>query len=230
MNSILRFFVGYLVIGTIGTAVILIGVPFLRTSYEQLSGELTQVKKYSSKDTPANGTPPAANYPIPPLSNDTASHQARATEQRNNLLARQAELTAEIDRIKRKLSATPRAQNPYAQEYASAKAAHSRYWKKVRELQKKRDSAADADHVRYSDELRKMKGEDIRLGLALEAAKKQYVAWNADHTKISSNVELHALESELENIKRQLHAIETGYPLTVHGSPFTVKEKENHEP
>lgn len=210
MNSVLRFFVGYLVIGIIGTAAILIGMPFLRTSYEQLFSELSQDNKYWPRDTPVNGIPPPTTYLVPRLSNDAASHQARTIEQKKNLLARQAELTAEIERIKNKLSAAAKAQNPYTQQYVSAKAAHSRYWKKVRELQKKRDSATDADHVRYSDELQKMKGEDIRLGLALETVKKKYAAWNADHATISTNGELQALESELEGVKRQLHAIETG--------------------
>jgi len=210
MNSVLRFFVGHLVIGIIGTAAILIGMPFLRTSYEQLFSELSQGNKYWPKDTPVNGIPPPTTYPVPRLSNDAASHQAGTIEQKKNLLARQAELTAEIERIKNKLSAAAKAQNPYTQQYVSVKAEHSRYWKKVRELRKKRDSATDADHVHYSDELQKMKGEDIRLGLALETVKKKYAAWNADHATISTNGELQALESELESVKRQLHAIETG--------------------
>ena len=67
--------------------------------------------------------------------------------------------------------------NPHADAYRSAKATYEEFWREVTALQRKRDAAQGAEHVRYSDMLRQMKGDDIRIGKAYEAAKERYDAW-----------------------------------------------------
>lgn len=126
------------------------------------------------------------------------------------LFRKEAELAAGIVTLRAKLVAsTIDSQNPYAAEYKAAKAAHEAYWAKVRVIQKKRDEARSGDDkMKYADELRQLKGEDIRLGTALETAKKNY-----DQSATSSSVnvksqELDAMETDLATIKERIKSLD----------------------
>lgn len=102
----------------------------------------------------------------------------------------------------------PNPRNPFASEYATIKAKYLAYWKRVKDLQKKRDNSAESDHVAYADELRQLKGEDIRIGQAFEAAEKNYKDWNAAHPEAAaSNPAIRALETDLAEIDTQIDAI-----------------------
>lgn len=116
-----------------------------------------------------------------------------------NLHVRRARLTSEITRRKNRLTAEQKKRNPYSKEYSSVRKAYKEYWTKVRDLQKKRDSAAGADHMRYSDELRKMKGRDIELAQELKAAKKKFSDWKNQHTP-AEDPEIAQLKTALEDV------------------------------
>lgn len=134
---------------------------------------------------------------------------SQVSEEEKNLRAREVQLFLKIKERKNRLAAAQVRHNPYTKKYTAAKVAHKKYWEKARELQAKRDSARGADHVRYEDQLRKMKGEDIRLAQDIEEAKKKFDAWKARHARIpDSDPKIAALEAELEDVQSRLYTIE----------------------
>ncbi|MDD4871648.1 MAG: hypothetical protein PHR77_13910 [Kiritimatiellae bacterium] len=132
---------------------------------------------------------------------------SKVSGEQQKLIRREAELAAGIVTLKAKLASSVviDSQNPFAADYKSAKQAHEEYWEKVRELQKKRDSVSNSDDkMRYSDELRKLKGEDIRLGLAVDLAKKKYDEAGRNASSTVKSPELDAMESEIASIREKL--------------------------
>ena len=67
--------------------------------------------------------------------------------------------------------------NPLAKQYSVVKTKHKAYWTKVMDLQKKRDTTTGNEQLKYYDKLRRMKGEDITIGLELEKISKKYEEW-----------------------------------------------------
>ncbi len=105
------------------------------------------------------------------------------------LYVQRAQLKVEIETRRREARTAVRADNPHARIYASARKAHRAYWDKVEDLTAKRDASTGEAQMRYSNELRTMKGDDIRLGQAYESARDQYQAWNAAHPRPATDDE-----------------------------------------
>lgn len=131
---------------------------------------------------------------------------ADAPEPARQLRKKEGELLAAVTEAKRKKQEAVNPNNPHSAEYQAAKTAYDAFWKKVAQLTKLRDSTSGDSQVRYSDELQKMKGQDIRLGLALEEAKKKHNQWEAEHPTSSSHIQ--ALESELTSLRVKIAAEE----------------------
>jgi len=130
-------------------------------------------------------------------------------EEDQKLFKKEASLDASILTLRAKLAAsTIDSQNPFAAEYKDAKQAHEVYWAKVRAVQKKRDNASNSDDkMRYADELRQLKGEDIRLGMALDAAKKKYDQATTSNAANIKSPELDAMLSELADVRDRIKSI-----------------------
>ncbi|MBN2301061.1 MAG: hypothetical protein JXN60_00960 [Lentisphaerae bacterium] len=122
------------------------------------------------------------------------------------LYLKETQLMTRIDAFKANLLSTGAKNNPHAVEYANIKEEYSRYWKKVEALTEKRDKSSGEDHVKYSDELRKMKGDDIRLGQTFESAKKRYDDWNMLNASSSNSSELASLQAELDSVVSALRS------------------------
>ena len=130
-----------------------------------------------------------------------------------DLCVREGRLLGAIDEFERESKKALRQDNPHTPEYARTKSAYVAYWKKVKALQAQRDESEGADHVRISDELRALKGDDIHLGQAYELAKKNYEEWNRTHPVASIEPsELATLEQELAEVRTRLDEMDATVP------------------
>jgi len=121
------------------------------------------------------------------------------------LCIREAVVSGKIEIAKQKLADEAAKKNPYNEEYRKCKAASDAYWEKVNKLQVLRDSATGAAKTKYTDELRQMKGEDIRLAQDLKAIKAKFDDWakkNPVNKSQLTNPEIQALEKELSEIQK----------------------------
>lgn len=126
-------------------------------------------------------------------------------EDRKMLLVREAELEAKLADATEEASDQAVAGNPYAAEYRRIKASYDAFWNRVKDLQKKRDSASSTDRMNYLDQLRGMKGEDVRLGVAYEAAKKKYDAWQRANVKKGvTSPAVRAAQEELAILREEI--------------------------
>ena len=222
MRDWLLFLLRYLLAAAAGTAAIAYAVPYL-------AGSLSAPKSVGANpDSPAAAlrTPLSAPEPDAPRSETAprrrsdseakmptgnAPHVSRpagalsGTETRESLLARRAEIMAQIETLAQG-GGPDRSGNPHADAYEQAKLAYDRYWKKANALQAKWESAEGGDRMRYFDELRSLKGEDIRVGKAYERAKANYEAWKRQNPEPPSTAISHRalLQSELAKIDRKL--------------------------
>lgn len=123
------------------------------------------------------------------------------------LCLQDAFLRSRIEQEKKNLVAQAEARNPYAAQYTTAKDAHEKYWVKVKDLQAKRDSNKGGDLMKYADELRRLKGQDIALANTLEKAKEKYDGWKAqnkiDESALTSP-RLEAMQKELSAVQAKL--------------------------
>jgi hypothetical protein len=71
--------------------------------------------------------------------------------------------------------------NPHATAYRRDLAAYRAFIDQVEDLTAKRDASTDADHMRYSNQLRSLKNESARLQRAFEQSKTRYLAWRSKH-------------------------------------------------
>jgi len=125
------------------------------------------------------------------------------------MCVRYAELAAEKARIEKDIAKTGRTDNPHHPEYKVAKHAYVSYWKKVKELTRLREEADSSDRIRYGDELRELKGEDIRVGQAYEAAKQRYEQWNAAHPA-AGDPRIRKLQDEIERLEARITGANEG--------------------
>lgn len=125
------------------------------------------------------------------------------------LYVQQAQLTAEIATLKKQKLKELRRDNPHARKYAIAKKEYHDYWRKVKELTKKRDAASNKKQMDYADELRLMKGQDIRIANALKQVKSDYDNWNLAHPRPADNDNnVNKLLTELDRIGRMISSME----------------------
>ena len=133
---------------------------------------------------------------------------SRVDEKRRALCVREGELLGKLKQAGLDLMGKGNTGNPYTMEYQAAKATYDQYWNRVRDLQGKRDRAGGSGRINYADELRAMKGEDVRVGVAFEAARKKYEAWQTRQGKPTlSSPEILAIEKELAGVREQLRQL-----------------------
>jgi len=102
---------------------------------------------------------------------------ATANREEVDLRVARGKLLARMDARRAEIHAARKSRNPYAPEYERQKKRYNDFWEKVKDLQARRDKATGANHIKYADELRKMKGQDIELANTYNAIKKKYKAW-----------------------------------------------------
>ena len=136
-----------------------------------------------------------------------------ATEEQKFLITKIASLTAEINELKKQLEGAQdvRHLNPYTAEYESAKKSYEEFWKKVKELTAKRDSAIAGERMRYAEQLQRMRGQDVIVAQKYKTAKEKYDQWNALHDKVTpAKRRLEQLEKQLAQYQERLNDIESG--------------------
>ncbi|NQT92378.1 MAG: hypothetical protein HQ559_06425 [Lentisphaerae bacterium] len=137
---------------------------------------------------------------------------ADASEQEKSLTIEAAELEAEIAVSARSASAAVSADNPHRGPYLAAKKEYDKFWDRVKELERQRDTTTGDNRVAALDELRSLKGEDVLLGRKFEAAKRPYDKWNQAQPRPGNpdNGEIKALRSRLAKVRKKLTAVGTG--------------------
>ncbi len=127
------------------------------------------------------------------------------------LLIKQAQLSAKLQALRDQAAKDYVSRNnPFAEEYGKAKGEYRAYWKKVKDLQAKRDSSTGDERMRCGDELREMMGQSVDLGNAYKEAKSRYEEWNQSHAASASppeNPDVASLKSQLEGVKAKLQSI-----------------------
>jgi len=133
---------------------------------------------------------------------------ASANPKEKDLRVLQAQVLGQIrDRESDLLEAASK-NNPYYAEYKRIQEEYLTFARKAEELTKQRDAATGADKMRIADELRAMKGDDIRLGQTYKAAKQKYQDWkkqNASRASAgTSDPQMAALRAKLAEIENEL--------------------------
>lgn len=142
------------------------------------------------------------------------------SEEEKRLRNREAELVAQLESAKRASASRPVPQNPHAQEYARARKAYDDFWKKAKDLEKKMNASTGAERIRYGDQLRLMKGEDIRIGQALQAAWKKLKDWQDKQTSNAGEEQIPSLDTELADVRNRLRAFgDTTEPVPPEPTP-----------
>ena len=150
--------------------------------------------------------------PVKPMSEPVIlTHAKYLTIRRNDmssiskdlevLYVKQAQLKAEVEAIRRQNSSSLRKDNPHAKDYASIKKRYHDYWREVKALTKKRDTTTGQDHMDCVDQLRMMKGEDVRIANSLKKHRANYKEWNKTHPRpATDNKEVNMLLTELNRL------------------------------
>lgn len=128
------------------------------------------------------------------------------SEETQRLMAREAELISGIAALKKALAKDATKLNPYTRRYVDVKKRHNKFWKRVSELQARLESSTGDERMRCSDELRKMKGEDIRLAQDLAAAGKLFKEWQRKNVERISHPRITAAQNELAMVRRRLES------------------------
>lgn len=135
----------------------------------------------------------------------------RVSNKEMALLVKRAKLAAQLKILKEEAQLEYiRSNNPFPEEYEIARKAYLDYWKKVKNLQAKRDSSTSETRMKCGDELREMSGRNIELGQAYKDAKRRYDDWNLNHTSGEDPFEtsdIVNLKAELEGVKAKLRSI-----------------------
>ena len=101
--------------------------------------------------------------------------------------------------------------SPYYQEYKAALDAYLAFGERVTSLRQQRDAAQGADHMTYSDELRKLKNDGAHLKIAHDQARARLVRWrDRQSSGLSSDPVVRRLQGELAQIDSQLRSIDQG--------------------
>jgi tetratricopeptide (TPR) repeat protein len=132
---------------------------------------------------------------------------ASVSEEEKTLRIRESTLMADIMRLTASLAESHDKDNPHAAEYQRARARYDAFWKKVNELSAKRDNSTGGERMRAIEELREMKGEDITVGKALEAAKKKCDEWTKSHPAQETSPAIESIKADLANVRQQLAAL-----------------------
>jgi len=146
--------------------------------------------------------------PVVVRSRDLDLHRGsvkRVSDRERALSIHRAELLAKLQNVQSSSSGQLRRENPYVDDLRKTRKAYKDYWNKVNDIKAKWDTSQGEDHIAYGEELRKLKGQDIRIGMAYEQAQENYDEWNTLHPPTSrDNARAAALQAELARVKEQL--------------------------
>lgn len=125
------------------------------------------------------------------------------------LLVEKAKTLAALNQLELDATSAHRKKNPHYAEYQAARADYLAYWKKVKSLQAARDSDTGSAHVKAEDELRQLKGEDVRVGTAYKAAQEQYESWEKANPlpPVTSNPRYTSLRAQVDALDEKLSAV-----------------------
>ncbi|MCE9614933.1 MAG: hypothetical protein K8T26_11690 [Lentisphaerae bacterium] len=117
-----------------------------------------------------------------------------------------ARLCAELERIKASENGRNRTDNPQWPAYSRARHAYDQSSDRARRLRQEFEHATGDQRMRLADELRSLKGEEVRLSQALAATRRDYDAWNASHpvSARSQDPRVQTLESEIASVSARL--------------------------
>jgi hypothetical protein len=135
------------------------------------------------------------------------------TKERELYIA-QARVTAELERHGSDCTKYVRKDSPLGDEYISARQHYVELVKAGRALMAKREAATGIERMRCEDELRQMKGEEVRSLQKYEKAKRQFEEWsraNPEPTGLEKE-EMDALKEQAERIRKDLEALAAEQP------------------
>ena len=165
-----------------------------------------EIKKVP-RDTLAYCTKPAETQSQPAFFvrladlNVRSGPAADAPPELKDLASKQASLQADLEKLRTRKSSQLNQANPNARELETAKAERKAYWVKVEELKKKFDSASGDSRMKIHDQLRAMRGEDVRVEQRYEKARQQYDTWETAHLAVQeADSDLGAVEAELAKV------------------------------
>ncbi|MBL7114489.1 MAG: hypothetical protein ISS35_01875 [Kiritimatiellae bacterium] len=102
--------------------------------------------------------------------------------------------------------------NPHTATYRKARKEYLAFGERVKELTESMNAATGAKRMNFANELRNMKGEDIRLKAAYDAASEQYKAWRNAHPRTAQNgarttSSRRRIEAEIADVERELRQL-----------------------
>ena len=126
-----------------------------------------------------------------------------------DLLIEKARTLADLEKLEEDAQKAALMKNPYYQSYQTARADYLDYWKKVKALQAQRDAGQGNAQVEAEDQLRMMKGEDIRVGAAFKKSKATYEEWQRLHPgdPVSEHPKYNTLRTKLDAIDEKIAAL-----------------------
>ena len=120
-----------------------------------------------------------------------------------------ATLIAEIDHLRADQAKARMKDNPFKPAYDAAAASYNAYWAKVKQLQDKHRTATGEARVRLADDLKRMKGEDVRVGKALEDAKKKMTDWQDKNGAAPvTDPRIKSLQDQLAGLQVQIQSLD----------------------
>jgi len=134
---------------------------------------------------------------------------ADAPQELLDLASRQVSLKAKLAAAKTAKTGQLNSSNPHSQNLQSAITERKAYWAKVEELKKSFDKATGDGRMKIHDQLRSMRGQDVRVEQAYEQARKQYDAWEAKHPSTQeADSDVVAMETEIAGIEDAIERLE----------------------
>jgi hypothetical protein len=135
---------------------------------------------------------------------------SQVSEAERTLRTRRAVLAVEIIRMEREIARDANRKNPHADQYAAVKKRYDEFWAKVKDLQAKRDAALGEARIKYADQLRELKGEDVILGREMKDIENKFNAWESHRADVVSSGDVQLQRAELASIDSRLKALEAG--------------------
>jgi tetratricopeptide (TPR) repeat protein len=128
------------------------------------------------------------------------------SENERDLRVKYGKVLAAITKEKGELKKRAKQRNPYTTEYRVAREQYVAFAKRAEALTKQRDNSRGNDHMRVADQLRRMKGEGIRLRQRYEAALKKYQGWKQRNVRSipTTSDRLEQLEAARDDVATQL--------------------------
>jgi hypothetical protein len=133
-------------------------------------------------------------------------------ERERDLRCAKARVMAELAQRQGNDAKYLRKDNPVAGEYARVRQQYVDYLKNARALKAKREAAQGAERMRIEDQLRVLKSDDVRLGMAYQKAKQKFDDWNNAHPEPTGleKEEVDELREQVTRIQNELDGLVAG--------------------